>query len=463
MDGKHFIEIGGKLIDYFQILELVEVSPGFEPVGRITFLVKLDNNQLNKIDLKDRLRVYTKEKTILMGYVDEVTYSNFYATFRCEGYKRSFRSTKVAVEFLPNLKEIPLKAFWFMARLFNEPENIVMDPKMITQADFKDRDYVVIMPIRNLELNQKIQVLDVLFTNSLEPEEKNLINSSQTFKIDTDWSDNIPKARIKIRADNFYDAIMMGYKKILAVVKLISFRNDLSFVFYQDAKKMEFKNSLFYSRLDPMMKVFSKELCSNHSMFYNLKPQDRTVWKSEEISDDYFTPLKDFETNLSHPNQSDKQNPIFLSIQSLADSIQTDDPISKLIIVWNALEFAMSGLPCPAEFSRNEIRTIKNQITMLLKKLNDDGVMNLTEKKIEIVNSKLDHLNEAPIMESIKRYLIENQIPFDDNEMSIIKETREKRNDIQHGGENVIVKEEELEKLRSLVERILLKRVCLRH
>jgi len=42
-----------------------------------------------------------------------------------------------------------------------------------------------------------------------------------------------------------------------------------------------------------------------------------------------------------------------------------------------------------------------------------------------------------------------------------VRKTRKDRNDVQHGRRNVIVKEEELEKLRSLIEKILLKQVGL--
>lgn len=447
------------MIDYWEIIELVESSPPLEPIGRITFIVRINNNKLKELDLKDELRVYTNDRTILMGYVDELFYSEFFAVFRCEGYKRAFRSTKLSVEFLPNLYEIPFKAFWFIARLFNEPENIRMDEKMIVQANFVDRNYIIIMPIKNLELNQPVQVLDVSFMNSMIPEEDSIIKLSNTYKFDKDWSAEIPKARVTIRADNFYEALMKGYKRILAIIDFICFRNDLSFAYYQDTKIMEFKNSLFFSRLEPTMKIFCKESESNHAMLYDLKPKDRTVWKSNDLPSDYFLPLKDFEKFYnSQTKLGEQQNTIILSIQWLALSIHSDNPIVKLINSWNSLEFALSGITFTPIFSNDDVKILEKHMDILLNKLNEDGEVNFSIKQMEAFKSKLNYLNDSPVMEKIRIFLNDHQIPFDENEMRLIKESRRKRNHIQHRKMNMKIKEEELEKLRSLTEKILLVR-----
>jgi hypothetical protein len=459
MNEKHSIRIGGKFIEDVKVLEFFDTNPPLEPIGRITFVTRINEHKLKEIDLKDELIVYENNKRILTGYVDELFYNDSFAIFRCEGYKRAFKSTKLSIEFLPDAKEVAFKAFWFLGRLFNKPEDIKMHEQMREQANFIERDYIVLMPIDNLELDRPIKVLDVLFTKSLD-DEYNIIKSSKTFTTDKDWNNNIPKVKVVVRADNFYDAIMKGYNRILTIINLITFRNDLSFIYYKDTKLMEFKNSLFFSRLNLIMKIFCKEAESEHSMFYDLKPKDRTLCKSNDLSDEYFLPLRDFERFYNNPSL-EQQNTIILSIQWLSLSIYSDDPIVKLLNSWNSLEFAIKSLDLQDKFSKNEIKILKDELSKFFNKLGEDEILSLSIQQIEIFMSKLNYLNDPPIMEKIRSFLSDHKIPFDENEMNLIAESRKKRNDIQHGRKHQIINNNELEKLRSLIERILLVRASL--
>lgn len=278
-----------------------------------SFVVRINEHKLKEIDLKDQVVVYKNNKRIITGYVDELIYNNSFAIFKCEGYKRAFKSRKISIEFFPNPKEIAFKASWFLFRLFNKPEDISMHEKMIEQANFIERDYIILMPIDNLQLDRSIKVLDVIFTASFD-DEYSIIKTSKTFANDKDWNNNAPKAKVIVRADNFYDAITKGYNRILTVIYLITFRNDLSFIYYKDTNLMDFKNSLFFSRLELVTKIFCKEVESKHSMLYDLKTKDRTLCNSIDISDDYFLVLKDFERFYSNPSL-EYQNTIILSIQ----------------------------------------------------------------------------------------------------------------------------------------------------
>jgi hypothetical protein len=191
-----------------------------------------------------------------------------------------------------------------------------------------------------------------------------------------------------------------------------------------------------------------------------LKPKDRTSCKSSDISGEYFLPLKDFERFYNNPSL-EQQNTIILSIQWLALSIYSDDPIVKLINSWNSLEFAVSGLSSNEKFSKNEIQILKEELPKFFDYLRENEVLNLSIPKIKIFMSKLNYLNDPPIMEKIRTFLSDHKIPFDENEMNLIAESRKKRNNIQHGRKHQIINENELEKLRSLIEKILLVRASL--
>lgn len=145
----------------------------------------------------------------------------------------------------------------------------------------------------------------------------------------------------------------------------------------------------------------------------------------------------------------------------VALSIYSDDPIVKLLNSWNSLEFAISGLKCKNKFSKNEIKILDYELSKFFEKLSQDEILNLSIGQIEIFMSKLDYLNDPPLMEKIRSFLKDHKISFDENEMNLISESRKKRNDIQHGRKHQIVNDVELEKLRSLIEKILLVRITM--
>jgi hypothetical protein len=62
-------------------------------------------------------------------------------------------------------------------------------------------------------------------------------------------------------------------------------------------------------------------------------------------------------------------------------------------------------------------------------------------------------------MARIRKFITEKEITFSDSEMLLVKKSRDKRNDVIHGRRNVDVSTEELDKLRSLIERLILARL----
>jgi hypothetical protein len=121
--------------------------------------------------------------------------------------------------------------------------------------------------------------------------------------------------------------------------------------------------------------------------------------------------------------------------------------------LWHALEFAAHGLSSDKEFTENDIEQIKSK----MQEIKVNGIP-LSSKKLEILVDKIGQLNDAPLMVRLREFVSKKSIPFDDSEFKTIQQARKKRNDIEHGKDNVEIERYELEKLRSLIERIIIAR-----
>lgn len=129
--------------------------------------------------------------------------------------------------------------------------------------------------------------------------------------------------------------------------------------------------------------------------------------------------------------------------------IFSEDLTEKLIFLYNALEFTISGISPPKKFSKDELTQIKSKI---------NEITFTTEQKTRL-ESKITELNNLPLFGIIKQYCIEKQIPISDKEWEVIHNTRTKRNDIIHGKKDIKVDIDEVEKLQTLIERLLLSRL----
>jgi hypothetical protein len=119
------------------------------------------------------------------------------------------------------------------------------------------------------------------------------------------------------------------------------------------------------------------------------------------------------------------------------------------------VEFAVSGIPAEKKFNQLDIEQIKSNIK------DEVNRTPLSDEQYEILEDKIDQLNNAPLMARLRDFVSKNSIPFDDSEFKLIQLARKKRNDIEHGKGNVEIKRYELEKLQSLTERIILAKIKL--
>ena len=208
----------------------------------------------------------------------------------------------------------------------------------------------------------------------------------------------------------------------------------------------------YFARVDLTTKVFCKETATPETLLFDLRMVEETTLKLEGDKESYLAYVVNLFKDILKPDAelSEQQRITVLSLHWLKLGIHATRLETKLINLWLAVEFAANGLPADKKFSKLDIEQIKRQ----MKEIRVDGTL-LSDEKLRILEEKINQLNNAPLVERLRDFVSKNSISFDDSEFDLILQARRKRNDIVHGKGKVDIERYELEKLQSLIERII--------
>ncbi|MCH9658395.1 hypothetical protein K0U27_06830 [archaeon] len=446
---KHEIWIGSRKFDQgIFLMSLMHPKSGKDICE---FFIDYEKNPiLNDIDLKDAVKVIEKEskKNVFGGYVDHSSRSHNSQFFACEGGTKYFSHTKTAFTS-SNISSFELADF--IARCAGQ--TIKFDDSIKPKLDV--RDFVLIMPIGNLALQENITIANTTIYHKLDSVEDHLIRIQDFAYQDLDWNGNNLRIRTKISADNYFDAIMKGYQKISTVIDCIAFRSDFSYPNYKQNKQIHdvlFSCYRHFSRIKVHPKIFCKQIGSNGHIIFNLK----TITENKLVFDygakDFFNLVNAlFEKLLLKDKNTLNQNErsVLSSCHWLRLGIFADDRIERLIYLYNSLEFAISGISPTKQFSASDLELIREKIQGL----------SLSDTQLNKIKIRINDLNSSSLLEKLEFSCKEYDISVEDGEWELIRSIRTKRNDIIHGKKDVMVTQEELEKLRTIIEKILLEKM----
>jgi hypothetical protein len=447
-DDLYELKIGNRFLTRFKIIGLSKKPP----IPTLDFSCDLNVSEINSIDLKDQVSLVRRSNNEIEfgGHVHDLSYSERSAIFMCKGGNSFMHNLKVTFEFLNTNR---LKIAWFNSRLAFKKEHIKFQDIMLKQVNLANKEYICIIPIRNIILSGEVSINDVTFYSNFASPEDKMIRDSNKGKRDPDWKEIPTRARVKVVAEDFYAAIKDGRHRVSNSVDIIAFRNDLSFPFVGDNKKLDFRNVRYFARVDLTTKIFCKETAAPDAVLFDHRTVEETTLRLESDEESYLTPVVELFEDIirSDAELSKEQRITALGLHWLKLGIHATDPETKLLNLWQAVEFAANGISVDRKFNQTEIGQIKSEI----QNITINGIA-LSEEKRAILADKINQINNAPIMVRLRDFLSKNSIPFDDSEFEIIQNARRKRNAIVHGKGGVVIERYELEKLQSLIERILL-------
>jgi hypothetical protein len=136
----------------------------------------------------------------------------------------------------------------------------------------------------------------------------------------------------------------------------------------------------------------------------------------------------------------------------LRKAIQEGTNIDKFLDLWIAFELLISGESSEKVFLKGDIEKFRQLI------LNSD----FCDLQKKIIIKKIERfINNNSLMEKFYRLIKRLEISFSDDEINTLDTLRNKRNDLVHGKKDIEVVDDELDKMRTIIERVFIEKIGL--
>ncbi len=315
----------------------------------------------------------------------------------------------------------------------------------------QEREFVVIVPVKNLIINESFKMGDVEFYQNFNTQHDALIRKSNNGLQNLDWNGNIPRAKITINADQFYPAIVKGYKKISSAVDVIAFQTDLSFPTLKIGGSLESFNFNYFdfaSRVKISTWAYCKEKENYGFTIFNTQHASENRLSLDSYPQNHFLEINKITDNLlKKENLAGEETSILNALHWLRRAIQIGDNKDKLLDLWTSMEFLTSYTRLPKIFKQEDINAVKDLINQQEK---------LKPEQKDAIIGKFNMLNDAPLMGKVEYMLSGFGIVLSEEEKQSLRQSRKKRNELIHGHNNLEIKDTELNKLRSIIERLII-------
>ncbi len=448
---KHIVEIGSRPFDEGVWLWSFVPRMGNKPPLVEFFLRSEKNQNLSDIDFKDWVKIIEKSsgKAIFGGYIAESHFVHDDLFFSCIGLEKYLQYSRITLEFL----ELSVHdSLYFMSKLSGLETNIA--PELLQKMHLQERDFVIIMPLKNLVLQENIAIGNCEIYHKLDNIEDHLIRKANTGINDSDWNGNHLRIRTIVRANDYHSAIVKGFERISRIIDWFGFRSDFSFPSYESATlhPVPFSAYRHFSRITVPPKIFCRDKESSGHVFLDLRSIVENRLVLDTFAENYFKSTQDLFQELltkDTDSHSNIERAIIEACHWLRLSLFSVDTTERLLFLNMAIEFATANLQSNTLFPNDKIVELKKGLDPIT----------LNAKQKEVLESRLNALNDAPLFERIKHFCESNTISITEDEWKLIHSARKKRNDIIHGRTRIKVNVDELEKFQTLIERMILKRL----
>jgi hypothetical protein len=440
IENKHAIRIMGR--EFKEGITTLLFKPGSpnNKTGVSMFRIDLKiNPEFLHCDLKDEITVYEKssDRLVFRGFTKHCDVQNDNtALIIVQDLTFKLQNTMLSTEFI-NMNPVECASTLAASMGFRFHTNFNVNSNV--------RSFIVVIPVKNLIINEGFKIGNVEFYQEFNTLDDLLIRKSENGRTNPEWNGNYPRAKIIIGANSFFAAIQEGNEKISTAIDIISLRTDISFPRIKIKGKYEqfvFDYYKYFSQVKIPSWVYCREMGTNSCMLIDTNFRTEKVLALEYKTQDYFLRLNQlFDELLCKNEYTQREKNILQVLHWLRRALQTGENKDKLLDLWTAMDFVVSGTKTEKVFCSEEIKNIKKIIEI--------GQI-LQEKQKEILFKKLDMINSAPLMERIKIMELEFGIIITEEERGILESTRRKRNELIHGEKAVDITEGELNKLLQL-------------
>lgn len=401
-------------------------------------------------DLKDKIELLKKNdnKKFFTGVITETLVEGKKAKLIAEDFFAIFNHTQIkGFEVSPYLDPSDIISILITPFIYDG----IRLGKVPGVPNTSPRDFIVIVPVKNLIFKENFTIGNVEFYNKFNTLDDKIIGKMHIVRDIIDWKSNPARARIVINASEFKTALFEGYSKVSNAIDLIALRNDFSFPKLNingEDKYFNFHYDDLAANVSIPAWVYCREDETDLYAIYNIEVSRDNALDYEHNFDKYFEPINQLFSELickESLTQNDKR--LLMALHWLRRAIQDTDNIDKLLDLWTAMEFLIYETKVPPLFSKDQTTLIKQVLSSNLELTNDQ------EKALQ---DKIDMLNSPPLMIRIDALIKKTKIDLTNEEKDLLSNARKKRNNIIHGKRDIVVFNKELDKLKSIIERLLI-------
>jgi len=443
----HTLHISGR--DFSQGIITMSMKPSGpnNRIGTAEIWVELDKNvDFNNIDFKDELEIRdVSNSVVLKGYVKNYQSTEHTGFVSIQDLSLRMEHEKITAEFN---KMNPIDSVGLLAESGGFPF-VPHDVPYNTTP----RNFTIIVPIQNLIIDESFKIGNVEFYQDFNSIDDGLIRKSNTGRTSPLWNGNLPRARAHVIAKQFFEAITTGYDAICRAIDVVSFRTDWTFPSIKindEEKYFMFSYYKYLSRVKGTTLVYCREVETQAYTFFNIESVIDNVLSFEIEPQGYFSATNELcDDILNKESLTEEESRVLQVLHWLRKSIQEGNDQDKFLDLWVAFEFLTSGTSVPKLFQPSDV-------SGLIKLLESSK---LSEQQKRAIHFRINQLNEPSQMNIFNHLIKTLGVEFTNSELKILSTARTKRTEMIHGKNNPEIKTEELNKMRTILEKVLIKKI----
>jgi hypothetical protein len=440
------IIIGEVVLNSAFLYYLVLPGYGRAHVGAANFFVDLDKNpEFYQIDFRNpvEIRWTDKEEVAFRGYAHEVYVSEKSILFLCYGGTRRLFQGKVSCEFIGTTPE---DSVYFLA--ISAGITAVFDGA--AQPSLTNRKFKVVFPVGGLDIPADFKIEQVVFTNNVQNVLPEAIRKSKTIA-SLPWSAASAFAIVDIDAKSFFDALVRADEIVKRAVDWVQFRTDISLPCITENGKrimIGYNLSKSFSKCFLIPYGLAIDSKTDGALFYLLTIQSGHKLVFHHNPREFFEPLNSLWEKLAliYSQESGSIQPLYEGLSWLMQTFEVESLVDNLIQLWVAFEFICSNERVPELVSQGSISRTIGSIRSL----------GLPDTEEEAIIRNVLQINSPPLMAKWKHLLSRLGVSLTEREAKLISKLRKERNKIEHGKKLGEMTVDDIEKFRSILERVLL-------
>lgn len=442
------ITIGELKIDSPHLYHLVIPGFGRAHLGQAYFFVNTSKNpDLSKFDYLDNIQIKWTDTNQLAfyGFAHEVYANDNSILFLCLGGPRRFTQDRLTSELIG----IPGDdALYFVAKASRM--NVVIhngSKPLLTQRSFK-----VLFPVAGLGLPSEFRIEQVTFTNTINNHLTPAILNSKTLQ-EQPWKDTKAFAVVEVIGEHFIDAMIKAEEVAKRAVDWIQFRTDLSLpcITYEGKRiLLSYNMDKSFSKCFLIPYALAIDSASKGAIFNLLNVQSGHQLVFHHSPKEFFEPLIPLLDKLEQISKqyNDSVQPLYETLSWLMQSFEIESLIDNLLQLWIAFEFLCTN--------EKAVRLVP-ETTVNSCILEVQGLALPKEQEVAMVEN-IRRVNEPPLMVKWQALLLRVNLSLTDNEHRLVRKLRTERNNLVHGKKSSKLTIEDLDKFRSILEKVFVKK-----